>query len=198
MLVLLNILLSVVLAGEPLDLPALDPVLARAVAQRPDACVHQDMLPSAWNTKYRIKAKLAGDEGLTLHGVPCQAGAYNLVYVFFTTSDKQGARNLSFARPLHGETLPPDNGPAVVTFIGWGAADVLINPEWDPKAQTLTTFSRYRGMGDAGSRGVWGFEGGRTVLRYYELDTNYDGTYAPEVVFSVEGMGKLPPPPPLN
>lgn len=44
-------------------------------------CVHQDMFPSAWNTKYRIKAKLHGDEGQTLHGVPCDFGAYNLVFL---------------------------------------------------------------------------------------------------------------------
>ena len=94
---LLNMLLPAVLAAEPPALPALDPVLAKAVTLRPDACVHEDLLPSAWNTKYRIKAKLVGEERLTLHGVPCDAGAYNLVYVFFTQSDNGEFRNVGFA-----------------------------------------------------------------------------------------------------
>jgi hypothetical protein len=195
MLTLLSALVPVVFAGEPSELPALDPVLARAVALRPDACVHQDMMPSSWNTKYRIKAKLHGDEGPTLHGVPCDSGAYNLVYVFFTQSDKGEYRNIGFAEPDTKYVEATDSAPAATHVVGWLAKDALVNPVWDDTAQTLTTFNRARGMGDAGSRGVWGFEGGRTVLRYYERDFTYDGQYTPTVFFVVEGMAQLPPPP---
>ncbi|MEC9389393.1 MAG: DUF1176 domain-containing protein [Myxococcota bacterium] len=168
--------------------------MAKAVTLRPDACVHEDLLPSAWNTKYRIKAKLVGEERLTLHGVPCDAGAYNLVYVFFTQSDNGEFRNVGFAEPDTRHVDATDDASVAKAVVGWLAVDMLVNPVWDDAAQTLTTFNRARGMGDAGDRGVWGFDGGQATLRYYERDFTLDGRYTPTVYFAAEGMAKLPPP----
>jgi hypothetical protein len=168
-----------------------------AVAARPDACQHDQLAFVAWSEEYLIQAELRGTDGLTLHGVPCILGAYNLGYVFFTHSEEGGVRNLGFAHPYVAHAPAETwNGPVTLGPItSWGSHDTLTSPVWDAEAQTLTTHSRFRGMGDAASRGVWGFEQGYTQLRYYELDMSYDDKYTPTVIFAAEGMAKLPPPP---
>jgi hypothetical protein len=187
--------ISAISAAAPPAHPADDPVLARAVAMRPKMCERAHLSVVGRSASHRIKAKLDGDEGLTLHGVPCDSGAYNLVYVFFTQSEKGEYRNIGFAEPDTEYVRATDSAPAAAHLIGWRSTDVLVNPEWNPAAQTLTTFSRARGAGDAGDRGVWGFDRGRSTLRYYERDFTYDGQYTPKVFFAVEDMAKLPPPP---
>ena len=192
---MLILLIPAISAATPPALPANDPVLARAVALRPKMCERAHLSVVGRSTRHRIKAKLHGDEGLTLHGVPCDSGAYNLVYVFFTQSDKGEYRNIGFAEPDTEYLKATDAAPAATHVVGWRTIDVLVNPVWDETAQTLTTFNRARGAGDAGDRGVWGFDGGGSTLRYYERDFTYDGQYTPRVFFAVEGMAKLPPPP---
>jgi hypothetical protein len=90
-----------------------------------------------------VVARLA--PGVMLWGPQCEAGAYNAVSVFFIGDEHgKGLRRISFPEPA-------------------GAAqageELLFNPGFDPKTQTLTTFSKARGIGDCGEAASWVWNG---------------------------------------
>ena len=73
-----------------------------------------------------------------LWGVPCDAGAYNLMMRFWTTGPNGADPR---AIPLQGVS---------------GEADyVVTNPEYDPAERTLRQFAKGRGIGDCGTFQKW-------------------------------------------
>jgi hypothetical protein len=58
----------------------------------------------------------------------------------------------------------------------------LVNSDFDPDTATLSSYSKWRGIGDASSSGTWVFDDGRFVLARYEVDASYDGEVNPETI----------------
>jgi hypothetical protein len=46
---------------------------------------------------------------------------------------------------------------------------------FDPDRNTITSFAKWRGMGDAWSSGSWELRDGNFVLTEYEIDPIYEG-----------------------
>jgi len=94
-------------------------------------------------TPDEIVARLA--PGVMLWGPQCESGAYNAVNVFFIGDEHgKGLKRIRFPEP-------PGAGQA--------SDDLLFNPGFDPKTQTLTTFSKARGIGDCGEAASWVWNG---------------------------------------
>lgn len=101
------------------------------------------------SNEYLDKAILAArlDASTVLWGVPCGSGAYNATYVLFLARpDGTGVRPAVLP---HWEPRRQD-----------GEGDLwLVNPQYDPAAQTLTVFPRGRGLGDCGTIQTWTWTG---------------------------------------
>ena len=57
---------------------------------------------------------------------------------------------------------------------GFTASIDLTNAEYDEKTNSISSFSKWRGIGDASSNGTWGFNDGQFVLKTYDVDPTYD------------------------
>jgi hypothetical protein len=90
-----------------------------------------------------IIARLA--PGVVLWGPQCQMGAYNEVSIFYVGDEK--------AQHLRRISLPEAPGA------GQASDDMLFNANFDPKTQTLASFSKGRGIGDCGAITTWVWDG---------------------------------------
>lgn len=99
----------------------------------------------AENNEYLDKAVLAArlDVSTVLWGIPCGSGAYNATYVLYTA--RPDGTGVSLAEL---PTWRPQGRPDETDL--W-----LVNPVYDPRAQTLTVFPRGRGLGDCGTIQTW-------------------------------------------
>jgi hypothetical protein len=88
--------------------------------------------------------------GVMLWGPQCGMGAYNEVSVFFI-GDEHGKNLKRIKFPE-----PPGAGQAT--------DDLLINVNFDPKTQTLASFSKARGIGDCGEVTNWAWTGKAFVV----------------------------------
>lgn len=87
------------------------------------------------------------DAHTELWGVPCDAGAYNMMVRYWITGPGGSAPR---AIALQGVSGDPDY--------------VLTNPEYDPETRTLRQFAKGRGIGDCGTFQKWTWTGRSFVL----------------------------------
>lgn len=85
-----------------------------------------------------------------LWGIPCDAGAYNATYAIYVTGP-------GGANPRPAEL--PTREPRAESDPGGPKSPWLVNPVYDPRAQTLTVFPRGRGLGDCGTITTWTWTG---------------------------------------
>ncbi len=117
-----------------------------------------------------------------LYEFPCTAGAYNFGNVYYGAGEYGEIRQIQFATPVYDYVLESDDFESAVTSInvtGFTAYYILINPSFNAKTNTLYSFSKWRGIGDASSSGAWVFDEGQFVLKSYDVDASYDGTMNP-------------------
>ena len=79
----------------------------------------------------------------------------------------------------------PGNDSVVeaIDVIGFHTTYAVINANYDPESQTITSFSKWRGIGDAFSSGTWNFIDGHFVLTRFDVDASYDGERTPQTVY---------------
>lgn len=103
----------------------------------------------------------------------CMVGAYNSVSVLFLSSS-EGLQAIPLAIPLLNSKLK------VVGF----SADVVGGAlTFDPRTQTLSSFTKGRGIGDVSNVGTYGFQRGQVVLRKYLIDATLNEKIDPKVVY---------------
>ena len=128
----------------------------------------------------------AAEEEVTLIRLFCGAGAYNIQHAYYIYRDYEGLTPLAFATPSIDTRYTDDDGLdgelESVTMTGMSASLILVNSEYDPETQTITSASKWRGIGDASSSGSWTFKEGEFVLMRYEVDASYDGEINPETI----------------
>ena len=61
-----------------------------------------------------------------------------------------------------------------------------MNSGYDEDTKTITSYSKWRGVGDASSAGTWIFRNGEFALVKYEVDASYDGEINPETVIDFD------------
>lgn len=108
----------------------------------------------------------------------CYRGAYNESHVFVYANERDELRPLSFAVPELDIRYRDENreGPVdAIYVIGFRTQADLVNSEFIPESATLTSWSKWRGLGDASSVGNWLFRDGEFSLVRFDVDATYDG-----------------------
>ncbi|MDQ8755831.1 DUF1176 domain-containing protein [Sphingosinicella sp. LHD-64] len=93
------------------------------------------------------------DEGKTLILLACGSGAYNVTWMPFVASAGQDGRTEIAPALFDAQWAQADGGRAE-----------LINAEWDSGARTISELSLGRGIGDCGTRSLYGWDGQRFRL----------------------------------
>jgi hypothetical protein len=121
----------------------------------------------------------------------CGMGAYNSNEVYYYADDIGELRQLQFAEPeldIRYEDPDPDQETKVksMDIIGYTAADQLVNSDYDEQDKSITSFSKWRGVGDASSTGRYIFRNGQFTLVHYDVDATYDGEENPQPVIDLD------------
>jgi hypothetical protein len=127
-----------------------------------------------------------GDETdeVTIFRYFCMSGAYNVVHAYLIAQESDCILPLQFAAPEFETTMENDCMEAALeslTVTGMTVRLVLVNSEIDPETGTITSFSLWRGLGDASSSGIWERVEDRYVLTHFEVDPSYDSQMNPVV-----------------
>ncbi len=141
--------------------------------------------------KFRYKYETDSDpeHEARLYKFDCGMGAYNSNEVYYLAGDDGAFRQLQFATPdLDIRYDDPDEQTRLksMTIIGYTAADQLVNSEFDENDRSLSSFSKWRGVGDASSVGKWIFRDGDFTLVRYEVDPTTDGEINPQTVLDFD------------
>lgn len=166
-------------------LPAQNAVLEQARAKfsasRMDACVVEDgNEPQLWEIgfHYASDAPDAAESKVTLIRFFCRRGAYNEVFVYYVTDTTGELKELHFAEPELDIRYEGDDSSGKLesmNVIGFTTTDYLINSEYDADTRTISSWSKWRGVGDASSVGRWIFRDGNFALVKFDVDPTYDG-----------------------
>jgi Protein of unknown function (DUF1176) len=154
--------------------------------------------PAVYNLKYRDLDAGADqpDRMVVLYVFSCELYAYNESFVFYTHDDVSGLKLLSFAEPHVVTTHPKgdDEGAKLksIKVDGFESSTSLINADFDEKAQTISSFNKWRGIADASSSGAWRFDRGEFILKDYDVDPTYNGENDPITVMQDGMLQKLP------
>lgn len=119
----------------------------------------------------------------------CDRGAYNEMHAYLMTDVSGIIVPLDFATPeLHIEYEDDDSNKAAtdIRIIGFQTERVLINSDFDPQTLTITSYAKWRGVGDAFSAGSWLFRQGKFALVKYDIDPSYDGNIDPTTILDYE------------
>jgi hypothetical protein len=136
--------------------------------------------PTVFPISYHMKgsAKSEPDTKVTLYVFECSMAAYNASEVYYLF-DALGLHRLSFAEPHMDIVYKPGGEDSSklksMKVDGFTATETLINSEFDDKTNSISSFSKWRGIADASSNGTWVFDDGQFVLKDYDVDPTYDG-----------------------
>lgn len=122
----------------------------------------------------------------------CNGGAYNIGHVYLMTDGTGPVEPVSFAVPeldIRYENDDLEGAVEEMTQLGMITRTELVNSDYDPDTQAITSFEKWRGVGDASASGRWIFRYGAFSLVSYEVDASYDGEINPEQVI---GYGEAP------
>jgi hypothetical protein len=142
--------------------------------------------PEVWHLTFRFDGEDESQPArpLDLYQFFCNSGAYNQMNVYVTVDDYGEIRDLSFAEPeLDIVYQEPDNSESPVeslTISGFKSTTQLVNATYDPETDSISTYSLWRGLGDAFSTAVYVRHGDQFVLKTYDVDASYDGEQTPE------------------
>lgn len=186
--------------GDGPDLPQRDGALEKATAiyANLDRCNAvrtgmigpDDLTPEVHEISFRyaFDSDDQPDRVFRLYRFLCNIGAYNEGHVYFLADDDGEVAPLHFAQPTMDIRYVDDKDEKVdsMRVIGFSTYPYLVNSEYDPETRTVTSHSRWRGLGDASSHGKWIFRNGEFDLVRYEVDASYDGEINGEVVVDYE------------
>lgn len=127
----------------------------------------------------------SGGSEIHIYRFLCGWGAYNEGHIYMMADRFGEVRVLSFATPdLDIRYEDDDHEKAVesINVIGFRTVQELVNSDFDSATLTLTSFAKWRGLGDASSVGTWILREGEFSLTRYDVDASYDGEINPETV----------------
>jgi len=136
----------------------------------------------------RYRSSTASDDepetALRLFQFLCGRGAYNEGHVYIMADVLGEMKALSFATPdLDIRYADTENEKVEsITIIGFNAEQELVNSFFDEKTMTITSYAKWRGVGDASSTGMWMLRNGEFSLVRYDVDASYDGEMNEETI----------------
>lgn len=144
--------------------------------------------PQAFDLEFRASYETAADppRKATLFRFTCAYYAYNQSEAYFLADDYGQISPVAFAEPDLDIVYADEEGTRVksLTVAGFTTQALLINSDFDPASLTITSFSKWRGVGDAFSTGSWVFRNGQFVLTAYAADVTYDGEQDPKDILA--------------
>jgi len=119
----------------------------------------------------------------------CYMAAYNTVEVYFLGTETEGVQPIAFAEPtLDIRYKDPEERTKLesMTINGYKSSSMVLNSFFDDSDLSLTSFNKWRGIGDISSSGKYIFRDGEFVLVHYEVDPTEDGEVNPEPVLDFD------------
>jgi hypothetical protein len=120
------------------------------------------------------------DQKATLYRIFCYAGAYNIASVFAIRPADGDLALIAFAEPTFkvdyvegDETYTKLKADPAAT--GFGTTYLLVNADFTPENNTISSYSKWRGIGDAWTQGEWQLRDGQFVLTGFSIDPIYEG-----------------------
>jgi hypothetical protein len=168
-------------------------VFASAFASRCDDRDREDLAeedqPQSFDIPFRYMHETSDDPLRTaqLFRFTCNVGAYNVSHVYLMTDGETGIEPVYFTVPELDIRYEDDDLEGAVedmTQIGLITRAELVNSEYDPDTQAITSFEKWRGIGDASSSGRWIFRYGAFSLVEYDVDPTYDGEVNPQTIIN--------------
>ena len=143
--------------------------------------------PDSYVIRYRDSRGGADepDREVRLFRFFCSLAAYNADAVYYVYDDIGGVRQLQFASPtldIRYENGDSEGKVEAINVTGFQVDDRAVNSEYDEKTRTITSWSKWRGVGDASSTGTYLFRDGVFSLVQYDVDASYDGEINPQTV----------------
>ena len=143
--------------------------------------------PDAYSLHYRDAGAAASDPDreTRLFRFFCSMAAYNESSVYYTADDVAGVRQLQFAAPtldIRYENNNSEGKVQAINIIGFQTDDKAVNSTYDDATKTITSFTKWRGVGDASSTGTYLFRNGNFSLVQYDVDASYDGEVNPQTI----------------
>jgi hypothetical protein len=143
--------------------------------------------PEVFSIKYKDKdtAPENPDRETRLFHFSCSRAAYNESSVYYMTDGVSAVQQLQFAQPemdIRYENNDSDGKLLGVSIIGFQTSGWAVNSAYDPDAHTITTFNKWRGVGDASDSGTYLFRNGNFSLVQYDVDASYDGEQNPQTI----------------
>jgi hypothetical protein len=114
----------------------------------------------------------------------CGLGAYNEGHIYVMADGFGEVKVLSFATPELEIRYEDDANEKVesINIIGFQSEQELVNSFFDPKTLSITSFAKWRGVGDASSTAHWILREGEFTLVRYDVDASYDGEMNEETI----------------
>lgn len=143
--------------------------------------------PEVFSIKYKDKDAQPGDpdKETRLFHFSCSAAAYNESSVYYMTDELSEVRQLQFAEPkmdIRYENNDSDGKLLGMSIVGFETTGWAVNSDYDADTHTITTFNKWRGVGDASDSGTYLFRNGDFSLVQYDVDASYDGEENPQTV----------------
>lgn len=159
---------------------AVERAMEKFMATRLESCYGERADPQAWDIGFHYPGDAADapESKATLIQIFCRRGPYNEVFVYYLADPEGEVNELHFAEPVLDIRYENDDSAGKLdsmNVIGFKTTDYLINPEYEPETRTLTSWAKWRGVGDASSLGRWIFREGDFGLVKFEVDPTYDG-----------------------
>jgi Protein of unknown function (DUF1176) len=158
-------------------------------ARGPDGAVK----PETYELRFHSEGETSADpERLyRLYEFACTLYAYNASVVYYLANDFGEISKLSFAEPHMDIKYADEWGAKLKSMVvdGFTSSDTLIDSSFDAATATLSSFNKWRGIGDASSTGTWKFIDGQFVLTGYDVDPTTDDEINPISVI-VDGQIK--------
>ena len=139
-----------------------------------------DTEPTMYDIAFRFAHGTEGDPGSTmqLYSFPCGYGAYNMTEVYYVITYLGELTHLQFSEPevdIRYEDPEQQTKLESMTIIGYRTTDQLVNSFYDEKEMSLTSFAKWRGVGDMSSTAKYILRDGNFTLVHYEVDPTEDG-----------------------
>lgn len=138
---------------------------------------------------YSHDAQGVPERKATLFRFSCSMAAYNSTEIYYFADDSGDVGQLQFTDPDLDIRYEGDNSEGrleSISIIGYKTSPRLMNSAYDPDTRTITSYSKWRGAGDASDAGRWIFRNGAFTLVHYEVDPTYDGEINPQTLIDFD------------
>jgi Protein of unknown function (DUF1176) len=107
---------------------------------------------------------------------PCSRAAYNESHVYLLRSGIEPLQPLALAQPDMVIDYQDENSATLTSMAvkGFSTSLEAVNSDFDARTQTILTFSKWRGIGDAATSASHVFADGRFVLWRFQVDPTFD------------------------